>query len=113
MVSIKSVTKPATRAANKAGADSGGEKGRESTAGRMPECKRRLAWATASPGRPRRRGGCRRMNRSHDTVARVRAPGLSISPRLQTNGRGYAQRLLRHSRAKELPGKIQRVERSG
>jgi|HubBroStandDraft_3_1064219.scaffolds.fasta_scaffold1296812_2 hypothetical protein len=53
------------------------------------------------------------MNRSHDTVARVRAPGLSISPRLQTNGRGYAQRLLRHSRAKELPGKIQRVERSG
>jgi hypothetical protein len=53
------------------------------------------------------------MNRSHDTEARVRAPGLSISPRLETNGARLVQRLLRHIRAKELPEKIQRVERFG
>jgi hypothetical protein len=37
MVSMTSVAKPATREASEAGADSVGEKGRESTAGRMPE----------------------------------------------------------------------------
>jgi hypothetical protein len=53
------------------------------------------------------------MNRSHDTEARGRGPGLSISPRLETNGARLGAALAAARPGKGTSGKIQRLERSG
>ena len=54
------------------------------------------------------------MNRGHDTEAAGASPGaLDFAAVGNEWGEAWAQRLLRHIRAKKLPGKVQRVERSG